>query len=119
MTQPNVVLAVIGRESYIPLEFLEIPPNQVMHKRVPSTKTKDVLDFAVKKPDQHLRSIFNGLQRLNYGESQYMHDFGMHVDENPLTVNARVLVPPTLCYGLGSKPSTIVSVLSFMLLIRC
>ena len=112
MTQPKVVLAEIGREAYVPLEFLEIPPGQIMRKQVPSTKTKDVLDFATKRPDQRLKSIRDGLQVLNYQQSQYMADFGMRVDESQMTTNARVLVPPTLRYGAGSKQPTIVSIRS-------
>jgi len=104
------VLAQIGNQGYVPLEFLEILPGQIMRKQVPSTKTKDVLDFAMKRPNERLKIIRDGLQMLNYWQSEYMHDFGMRVDENPLTLNARVLVPPTLRYGAGSKRPTIVSV---------
>ena len=96
----------------MPLEFLEIPPGQIMRKQVPSTKTKDVLDFATKRPDQRLESIRDVLKVFNYQQSQYMSDFGMHVDENPVMVNARVLVPPTLRYGPGSKQPTIVNSIS-------
>jgi len=109
VTQPKVVLAEIGREAYAPLEFLEILPGQIMRKQVPSTKTKDMLDFATKRPDQRLNSIRNGLQVLNYLQSPYMLGFEMHVDDTPLTVNAHVLVPPTLRYGAGSKQPTMVS----------
>jgi len=80
-----------------------------MRKQVPSTKTKEVLEFATKKPEHRLKSIRDGLQVLNYSQSQYMRDFGMRVDENQMTTNARVLVPPTLRYGPGSKQATIVS----------
>jgi eukaryotic translation initiation factor 2C len=97
-----------------------------MRKQVPPEKTKDVLEFATKKPRDRLASIVNGigvcsfhvkvppdlmsLQVLAYGQSEYVRQFGMNVDSSgPLKVQARVLRPPTLKYGPGSKQLTIVS----------
>lgn len=50
-------------------------------------------------------------QVLSYGQSEYLRQFGMTVatTAGPLPVAARVLVPPTLKYGVGSKQLTIVS----------
>lgn len=99
-----------------------------MRKQVPPEKTKDVLDFATKRPDARLASIKNGLevspfpkspvkhvadahvlQVLSYGQSEYVRQFEMQVDESsPLKVDARVLKPPTLKYGATSKQPTIV-----------
>lgn len=38
-----------------------MPPGQIMRKQVPSDRTKDVLNFATKKPAQRLQSIRDGL----------------------------------------------------------
>lgn len=85
-----------------PHSFLSIP--------YPSPMARDLVEFAtIKNPDQYLRSIFDGHMMLNFPQSQYMHDFGMHIDENPVTVNTRVLVPPTLRYGPSSKQPIFVS----------
>jgi eukaryotic translation initiation factor 2C len=46
---------------------------------------------------------------LAYGQSEYVRQFGMNVDTTgPLKVQARILKPPTLKYGPGSKQATIV-----------
>lgn len=45
----------------IPLELCIVPPGQIMRKQVPPEKTKDVLEFATKKPADRLQSIKNGL----------------------------------------------------------
>ena len=45
----------------IPLELCTVPPGQIMRKQVPPEKTKDVLDFATKKPQDRLASIRAGL----------------------------------------------------------
>jgi eukaryotic translation initiation factor 2C len=48
---------------------------------------------------------------LQYGQSQYIRDFGMTITTNtgPLEVSARVLKPPSLKYGVGSKQVVVVS----------
>jgi hypothetical protein len=38
-----------------------VPPGQIMRKQVPPEKTKDVLEFATKRPEDRLASIRNGL----------------------------------------------------------
>ena len=51
------------------------------------------------------------LQVLAYGQSEYVRQFGMDVNTTgPLKVQARVLKPPTLRYGRGSKQLTIVGI---------
>jgi hypothetical protein len=53
---------------------------------------------------------FMSSQVLAYGQSEYVRQFGMTVDSSgPLKVQARILRPPTLKYGPGSKQLTIVS----------
>ena len=72
-----------------------------MRKQVPSELTKNVLDFATKKPSERLQRIRNGLSVLSYGQSDYVRQFGMFMEPNtgPLKVNARILPAPTLKYA--------------------
>jgi len=106
---PDIVCVEVGSGALIPLELCTVPPGQIMRKQVPPEKTKDVLDFATKKPRDRLASITNGLGVLTYGQSEYVRQFGMTVDSSgPLKVQARILRPPTLKYGPGSKQLTIV-----------
>ncbi|KAJ7781167.1 argonaute-like protein [Mycena metata] len=106
---PDVICAEVGSGALIPLELCIVPPGQLMRKQVPPEKTKDVLDFATKKPHERLRSIVNGLEVLAYGQSEYVRQFGMTVDHaaGPLKITARVLKPPMLKYGPGSRQMTI------------
>jgi Argonaute linker 2 domain len=57
------------------------------------------------------------IQILSYGQSEYVRSFGLKVETNvgPLEVQARVLQPPTLKYGQGSKQATIVCLVAFLL----
>ncbi|KAF7351067.1 Argonaute-like protein [Mycena sanguinolenta] len=106
---PDVICAEVGSGALIPLELCDVPPGQLMRKQVPPEKTKDVLDFATKKPLDRLQSIKNGINVLDYGQSEYVRQFGMNVNcaMGPLKVQARVLKPPVLKYGPGSRQPTI------------
>jgi hypothetical protein len=97
-----MICAIVGKKAIIPFELLNIPTGQIMRRQVPPEKTKDVLDFATKKPAERLQSIVNGLQvrrdsisayiawklvsRTNfskvlaYGQSDYVRQFGLNVD---------------------------------------
>lgn len=48
---------------------------------------------------------------LAYGQSEYVRHFGMNVETaaGPLSTQARILKPPTLQYGQGSKELKIVN----------
>lgn len=102
---PGAVCVEVGASALIPLEVCNVPKGQIMRKQIPPSKTKDVLEFSTKRPDERLRSIMEGVDMLQYGQSQYIRDFGMMITTNtgPLQVSARVLKPPSLKYGVGSK----------------
>ncbi|OBZ76133.1 Protein argonaute-2 [Grifola frondosa] len=92
-----------------PMEVCEIPPGQIMRKQLPPEKTKDVLDFSTKRPQDRLTSIHNALGAFQYGQSEYVRQSGMNVDtaSGMLSLQARVLDPPTLQYGRASRQQTI------------
>ncbi|CAL1700780.1 unnamed protein product [Somion occarium] len=110
LQHPAILCVEVGNGALIPIELCTVVPGQIMRKQVPPEKTKDVLEFATKKPADRLASIRNGLGVLSYGQSEYVRQFGLHVKDTggPLSVNARVLNPPTLKYGQNSKQPTIV-----------
>ncbi|KAN0097521.1 Piwi domain containing protein [Tylopilus felleus] len=106
---PDNICVEVGSGALLPLELCTVPPGQIMRKQVPPEKTKDVLEFATKKPQDRLQSIVNGLSVLAYGQSEYVRQFGITVDEaaGPLNVSARVLTPPRLRYGQDSPQPTV------------
>ena len=58
---PDLLCVEVGAGALIPLELCHVPPGQIVRKQVPPEKTKDVLDFATKRPEDRLRSIANGV----------------------------------------------------------
>ncbi|KAK0206676.1 argonaute-like protein [Desarmillaria ectypa] len=107
---PGNICVEVGSGALIPLELCYITKGQIMRKQVPPKLTPMVLSFATKKPRDRLASIKNGLEVLAYGQSDYVRHFGMSVNSaaGPLQIQARILQPPTLKYGQGSKQATIV-----------
>ncbi|KAL0063895.1 hypothetical protein AAF712_009177 [Marasmius tenuissimus] len=109
---PDILCTEVGNGStkgYIPLELCEMLPGQLARKQLPAEKIPQLVKFATQKPDRRLRSITNGVNVLQLGQSDYIKQFGMkiHVENGPLTVRARVLKPPTLRYGSKSREPTI------------
>ncbi|KAI9001051.1 argonaute-like protein [Trametes punicea] len=106
---PRIPCVEVGSGALIPMECCTIFEGQIMRKQVPPERTKDVLDFATKKPVDRLNSIRAGLGVLAYGQSEYVRQFGMVVqpNANPVSLQARVLDPPVLQYGQGSRQLTI------------
>ncbi|KAI0005035.1 argonaute-like protein [Russula compacta] len=100
---PDVICAELSTGALIPLELCNVPPGQIMRRQVPPDKTSAVLDFATKRPHERLASIREGLGVLEYGQSEYVRQFGMAVANEPLRTQARVINAPTLKYHQTSK----------------
>ncbi|KAH9062680.1 argonaute-like protein [Lactarius vividus] len=100
---PDVICVELASGALIPLELCHVPPGQIMRKQVPPDKTNSVLEFATKRPNDRLGSIVNGLGVLEYGQSEYVREFGMTVANEPIRIQARVMNPPTLRYHQSSK----------------
>ncbi|KAH9965910.1 argonaute-like protein [Russula dissimulans] len=112
---PDVICAELSTGALIPLELCRVPPGQIMRKQVPSEKANSVLEFATKKPHERLASICNGLGVLEYGESEYVREFGLTVSDKPLRTQARIINAPTLMYHQSSKQPDVAAVLLFAL----
>ncbi|KAI6160674.1 argonaute-like protein [Pisolithus thermaeus] len=110
LTYPDNICVRVGAGALIPVEICAVPEGQIMRKQVPPEKTKDVLDFAMKKPHERLACITDGLAVFAYEQSPYVRGFGMHVDgtAGPINLPARILPPPKLRYGQGG-PQTVVT----------
>lgn len=57
---------------------------------------------------------------LAYGQSPYVREFGMQVDDTaPVGLTARVLQPPKLRYGQGSPQPVVVGPFAVIFLVWC
>ncbi|KAK7458844.1 hypothetical protein VKT23_009853 [Stygiomarasmius scandens] len=97
---PNILCVEVGNGALIPLELCTVVPGQIARKQIPSSKTKDVVQFSTKKPVERLAKIVDGVQNtLAYGQSEYVRQFGIRVQPDALVVDARILPAPTMKYA--------------------
>ncbi|KAK0210005.1 argonaute-like protein [Desarmillaria ectypa] len=106
---PNIICMQTIHGEVIPLERCNVVPGQFSRAELSPDAARAMVAFATKKPEQQLSAIQAGIQALAYGESRYVRDFGLNIktDSLPMGVPARVLNPPELRYGLGSKQATV------------
>ncbi|CUA70377.1 Protein argonaute-1 [Rhizoctonia solani] len=100
---PNYVCIETSSGAAYPIEVCSIIPGQLMRKQVPPELTNSVLTFSTKKPNERLNSIVAGHSVLQYGQSEYMREFGMNVEQHPEKCLARILPTPAINYGPNSK----------------
>ncbi|KAI9448012.1 Piwi-domain-containing protein [Lactarius indigo] len=100
---PDAICVELSSGALIPFELCRVPPGQIMRKQVPPEMTNSVLEFATKRPNDRLGSIVNGLGVLEYGQSEYVREFGMNVANEPIRIQARVLRAPTMRYHQSSE----------------
>ncbi|EIN05853.1 Piwi-domain-containing protein [Punctularia strigosozonata HHB-11173 SS5] len=100
---PGLFGVVVGRDTVIPAEYVEIVPGQLYQKKLPAELMKDVLAFATQRPETRLDNIVNAVKSdfLGY-QGAYMRMTQMEVDPQPLKIRGRVLEPPLLIYGENS-----------------
>ncbi|TFY68233.1 hypothetical protein EVJ58_g1135 [Rhodofomes roseus] len=107
---PNIVCVEVGNKGdIIPIELCEVIPAQMIKKQLSPDVTSKFVEFSTKVPAERLQSIQQAFGVLAYGQSEYVRQFGLTVQPNaqPLSTPARVLNPPTLRYGPGSKQPTV------------
>ncbi|KAF9527970.1 argonaute-like protein [Crepidotus variabilis] len=104
---PTFPCVEVGSGALIPLELCHILPGQLCRRQFPEDKTSEMVDFARKPPQERLAAIREGLQVLEYGQSEYVRAFGLNISQAPMTIKARVLGAPTLQYGQGSRQADI------------
>ncbi|THU93245.1 argonaute-like protein [Dendrothele bispora CBS 962.96] len=105
---PHIFCVEVGNGALIPLELCTVIPGQIARKQIPSSKTKDVVQFSTKKPVERLAKIVDGVQNtLAYGRSEYVRQFGINVQPDALVLDARILAPPTMKYGRAGTQSSL------------
>ncbi|KAL1745286.1 Piwi domain-containing protein [Schizophyllum fasciatum] len=105
---PNLPCVEVGSgKAMLPLEICTVPEGQQMRKQVPKDATRDMVTFSAQRPSDRFAAIQNSLQILAYGQSEYVRQFGMSVGTQMLEINTRVLSPPRMQYGAGSRKQTV------------
>jgi eukaryotic translation initiation factor 2C len=103
LVYPDVICVELSTRAQIPLELCIVPPGQFIRKQMPPDKINSILEFSTMRPRERFASIREGLSVLQYGQSEYVRQFGMTVSDDLMNFNARVLKPLTLKYNPASR----------------
>ena len=111
----NVVLKVPGaplvnygsssNPMWIPVELCSILPGQLAKRLLQGDQTREMIAFAARRPVQNAESIMgDGLKVTKISEdlNSNLIRFGIKISPQLLTVNGRILSPPTLAYRTKS-----------------
>ncbi|KAF5364713.1 hypothetical protein D9758_005608 [Tetrapyrgos nigripes] len=105
---PGLLCIHNSKGAAFPFEKCTVIPGQLARKQIPSELTKEMVNFSRKRPAERMHSIRQGVSLLAYGQSEYIRNFRLSVNSGPFpSVEARVITPPTLQYGEGSKQTTV------------
>lgn len=87
------------KKSWIPLELCDIAAKQKYVRKLTGQQTSNMLTAAKQYPEQREQMIAERVRANNYSGDPYALEFGIRVNPEMMTVNARVLDPPKLLYG--------------------
>ncbi|KAF2730445.1 Piwi-domain-containing protein [Polyplosphaeria fusca] len=93
-----------GRPVYLPLEFLQIDPNQRYNSKLSDQQTSQMIKFAVTLPAQRWTAVEHGVRLLDWQNDRYLKHYGLKVSQTASNVKARLLPSPKVLFG-GTGPT--------------
>ncbi|KJA19691.1 hypothetical protein HYPSUDRAFT_143440 [Hypholoma sublateritium FD-334 SS-4] len=99
---PSAICVVLGKDAKVPLEMCTVLRGQFANRdtHLGPNQVADVLKFATKKPVERMDAIKKGIQvTLQFGQSNYIAQFGLTITEQPMKVKARIIDPPNIRYS--------------------
>uniref|UniRef100_A0ACD5UMP7 Uncharacterized protein n=1 Tax=Avena sativa TaxID=4498 RepID=A0ACD5UMP7_AVESA len=100
---PCLQVGTEQRPNYLPIEVCNIVLGQRYQKKLDDTQVANMMAITCKRPDEREAFICKTVQNNNYNSAKRANEFGIEVDYNPTSVQARILPAPVLkYYGSGS-----------------
>uniref|UniRef100_A0ACD5UZF2 Uncharacterized protein n=1 Tax=Avena sativa TaxID=4498 RepID=A0ACD5UZF2_AVESA len=100
---PCLQVGTEQRPNYLPIEVCNIVLGQRYQKKLDDTQVANMMEITCKRPDEREAFICKTVQNNNYNSAKRANEFGIEVDYNPTSVQARILPAPVLkYYGSGS-----------------
>ncbi|KAG8898543.1 hypothetical protein FRB99_007374 [Tulasnella sp. 403] len=100
---PAALSVQLSRLAFVPLELCEVVPGQLMRRQFRQDLMSRIHDFTNLQPHTRLEKIRAGSRGMNYNASPYVNDFQMQVEEEPMSIQGRLLDPPELIYGQQAR----------------
>lgn len=99
---PCLAVGSSQRSIFLPMECCRIPSGQRYMRKLDGQQTSDMIKIANRKPQERMGSIHRATGLLKQ-HTEYLDEFKMGFGQELLTVNGRVLEPPTIFYGKQSR----------------
>ncbi|KAL8776952.1 MAG: hypothetical protein Q9213_008068 [Squamulea squamosa] len=90
------VVQTTKKRVVFPMELCNMMPGQRYPYKLNEQQTSKMIKFAVQPPDHRLQSIQAGTRMLGWDKDPVLRHYGLRIDQEPITTNARILNPPTL-----------------------
>lgn len=103
ITHRSLVCIKTGKDAVVPIELFQVVPGQFARVELIPDQTKAVVEFSTKRPDERFRDIQTGFELVGYGQSEFIRALGLRIENTPIELDARVLLPPTVKCGAGGK----------------
>ena len=98
---------IAGNPVYLPVDWLRIDENQRYNVKLDDQQTSQMIRFAVTVPRQRWEAVMAGVRLLNWSSDPYLNYYGLKISDQPAKVKARILPPPVVHFGQGSRDTTI------------
>lgn len=86
-----------------PMELLHLLPNQRYGAKLDEVQTASMIKFAVAPPKVRRDAIEKGRALLDWQNDQYLKNYQMKIDTDTIKTTARILPPPGIEFGAGTK----------------
>ncbi|KAL8303324.1 hypothetical protein RB600_006980 [Gaeumannomyces tritici] len=103
---PVINHGTLGMPSYVPADACVVLPGQLWKGKLRTSQIRDMIKFAVRKPDLNAASIVgSGLDIVGASDkNEHLTQAGFSVKSSLITVPSRVLPSPILEYFRGEQP---------------
>ncbi|RUP51640.1 Piwi domain-containing protein [Jimgerdemannia flammicorona] len=105
---PMLPCVVVQKDSCLPIEVCFVVKGQRHMRKLNEKQTADMIKFTCQQPHARANNIKEGIELLNYRDNDYLKQFGLKVDSDMTTVNARILPAPKLSYHPSSRDANFV-----------
>lgn len=96
-----------GKNTILPMEVLQVKPNQRYMFKLDEKQTSNMIKFAVTPPNERWAAIQQGLGMLDWHNDPVLKVFGLRINPDKTIVSARLLTAPKVQFGQGvATPGT-------------
>ncbi|XP_071041678.1 protein argonaute-4 [Parasteatoda tepidariorum] len=97
---PCVQVKPKNKNRYLPIEVCYIPEGQHCRKELSDNDKREMIKFTADNPENRFRKIVNIRNKwANYDGDEYLKNFGIGVERDPVRLSGRTMQAPNLNYG--------------------